>query len=244
MSAQSRSAQPQEPFTLALAQGEAPERVFDRFVRSEGAYVLGVVHRLLGDAEEARDVTQDAFLKAFSAVSTFRGECTLRTWVTRIALHLAQRRLGRRRLRNAIFALFSSAARTPAHTRVDRAPDTALDLSAQAEVLARVLAAMPPKQATVLSLRFQDGHTVPEIAELLGVETATIKTHLTRALDRIRAQWPPPTAGGPSQNDSTRVHVRKPSPGPTSSERRIQLGDVLQLLISCLRPAGAVRNSK
>ena len=183
-----------EQWTAALASGDAPRVVFDAFVRAEGPYVLGVVQRFLGNVDDAREVTQDAFLKAFLSLRGFRGDCALRTWVTRIALHQAQRRLRRRRLREAVLGLFSTAKHSPLSASPQAAADDAIDLRAQAAALARALLRLPPKQALVLSLRYQEGLTLPEISALLGVEPSTVKTHLFRALDRVRAEWPP--AGG------------------------------------------------
>lgn len=187
-----------EPLGAAVPvpDSEAPAHRFETFLREEGDAVLAVVRRFLGNPEDAREVTQEAFLRAFRALPTFRGDASLRTFVTRIALHEATRRLRRRRLRVAIFGLFSSAGRTPACAPPPSSQDATLDLRRQTDALGHALATLPPKQALVLSLRFQEGMTLSEIAESLGVEPETVKTHLTRALRRVRTFWPPPPAKG------------------------------------------------
>ena len=77
-------------FVEKLRAGDAA--AFERLVCERSGEVYGVLYRLTSDAEEARDLTQDTFLRAFQSVGSFRGEADIKTWLYRIALNLARNR--------------------------------------------------------------------------------------------------------------------------------------------------------
>ncbi len=148
--------------------------------------VVRSARRILGDGHEAEDVAQEAFVIAYRSLPSWRGEGSLRAWVCRIAVRLAVRRATRRRTMGWI-APDESAV--PLHAPEDPAEDPALSIvrgDRAARLRAAVLALDEPYRE-VVALRFFGDRSLQEIAALTGRPLNTVKTHLRRGLERIRA---------------------------------------------------------
>jgi RNA polymerase sigma-70 factor (ECF subfamily) len=125
-------------------------------------------------ANEAEDVAQDAFARAFERVASLRDRTQFGAWVARIAFRLAieRRRLARMRLE---------------HVAAD---DAALETNdGDADCLVRrAVEALPPVPRAVMHLHYWLGYTVDEIGQLLALPTNTVKSHLARSRQRIAAR--------------------------------------------------------
>ena len=151
-------------------------------------YQLGL--HLLGDPQEALDLSQEVFLRVFRMLSQFRGQASLRTWIYRIALNQAsnRQRWWRRRHRAQQVRLDDLAA---TGGELPDARDFAMPdrLLQQQEVAARVWTALdglPFDQRAVVILREIDGLSYEEIAAALDVAVGTVKSRLARARDNLR----------------------------------------------------------
>ena len=152
-------------------------------------YQLGL--HLLGDPQEAADLSQEVFLRIFRTLAQFRGQSTLRTWIYRIVVNQAsnRQRWWRRRRRAQQVALDDHTA---AHgelpeSRTYAMPDQVLQ---QREIAGRVWQALdqlPFDQRAVIVLREIDGLSYEEIATSLGVAVGTVKSRLARARGTLRA---------------------------------------------------------
>src|SRR5207302_4110092 len=107
------SREPPSWFYLSV-KGDEPERELVELVRADSAAVLRLARRLVGDADDARDVAQEALARAYQGLRGFRGDSSLRTWVHRIVVRESLRLLRRRRLREwALGWLLPRRAETP-----------------------------------------------------------------------------------------------------------------------------------
>ena len=88
---------PQDVAELVAAAQEGDREAFDELVRITYAESYTLALRLMGNEEDARDVVQETYVKAFTALASFRGEASFSTWLTRIALNEAVSRLRRRK---------------------------------------------------------------------------------------------------------------------------------------------------
>jgi RNA polymerase sigma-70 factor (ECF subfamily) len=173
-----------EDLVLAFQAGDTS--AFDLLVRRWDRKIQGAAFRVLGSDDEARDVSQEAFLKAFRGLGGFKREARFSSWLYQIALNLCRDRLRRRKGREmlSLDVLEDSGQGLPGP-----AP-TALEL-VEARDLARVVAAavqqLSDEQREAVILKEYQGLTFPEIAEVLGVPVSTIKTRLYRALSQLRA---------------------------------------------------------
>lgn len=154
--------------------------------------VLGLATHLLGDREEALDISQEVFLRVFRTLHRFRGQSSLRTWIFRIVVNQVRnrQRWWRRRAR---FRQVSLDQHIRDHGEIvlgadASTPDREL---ARKEVGARLKAAiqhLPFDQRTALVLREIEGLHYDEIAFSLGLPVGTVKSRLTRARQALRAE--------------------------------------------------------
>lgn len=146
---------------------------------------------LLGEPQEALDLSQEVFLRVFRTLHQFRGQSTLKTWIYRIVVNQAsnRQRWWRRRHRAQQVALDDLAAShlELAESRNFAMPDRVLDEREVAGRVWRALDALPFDQRTVVVLREIDGLSYDEIATSLGVAVGTVKSRLARARGGLRS---------------------------------------------------------
>jgi RNA polymerase sigma-70 factor (ECF subfamily) len=167
------------------------ESAFADLVAQHQRMVVQLAIHLLGDRDEALDLSQEVFLRVFHTIHRFRGDSSLRTWIYRIAVNQARNRnrFWRRRRRADQVSLDAHVA---AHGDLESAGDAGPDrLLAQKELAARLqraLDGLPFDQRTAIVLREIDGLSYEEIAFSLGVAIGTVKSRLTRARQTLRSE--------------------------------------------------------
>jgi RNA polymerase sigma-70 factor (ECF subfamily) len=166
-----------------------------RLVTDNQRMVYLLALHLLGDQQEALDLSQEVFLRVFRTLHQFRGHSSLRTWIYRIVVNQAsnRQRWWRRRHRSQQVALeeHTAAHGELADSRNSAMPDRLLQ---QREVAGRVWSALdglPFDQRTVIVLREIDELSYEEIAASLNVAVGTVKSRLARARDNLRAALRP-----------------------------------------------------
>lgn len=143
------------------------------------------------DVDVADTLTQDCFLKAYQGMPRFRGECSMETWLLRIAVNLVRDYARNRRLQ---FWKQTQTAAVPTeylnYGLADQRPSVEVDAVLKERVRAvwQVAERLPERQRTVFLLRFVEDLNLMEIAAATGLKEGTIKTHLSRALQAVRAQ--------------------------------------------------------
>ncbi|MGE5361764.1 MAG: sigma-70 family RNA polymerase sigma factor [Bacteroidales bacterium] len=153
-------------------------------------YQLGL--HLLGDQEEALDLSQEVFLRVFRTIGRFRCQSALKTWIYRIVINQARnrQRWWRRRHRSEQVSLDEHIEQhgdvsVPVETGT---PDRVFGQKELASRIWRALDGLPFEQRTAIVLREIDGMSYDEIAFSLGVAVGTVKSRLTRAREALRAQ--------------------------------------------------------
>lgn len=145
----------------------------------------------LRDRDAAETLTQETFLRAWSARTSFREDCSIGTWLIRIALNLARdhTRTGRFRFWKHVSANAVDVADVAASVP-NREGSAEMQLIAQEQVkrIWRTVAGLTERQRTVFLLRFLEEMEIPEIAEVTGLPLGTVKSHLYRALNIVRTQ--------------------------------------------------------
>lgn len=151
-----------------------------------------VARSVVGDDAEAEDVLQDAYVRAFSALGSFRGDSSLATWLTRIVVNEALQRLRRRKIHRIGASISRDGPEAaeivpfPIHASL---PDPEIAM-AQRELRALVEQAidgLPQEFRTVLVARTIEGMSTEETADALGLKAQTVKTRLHRARQMLRA---------------------------------------------------------
>lgn len=186
---------------------QGDQAAFEQLVRKHQRYAFNVAYRVLQDAPEAEDVTQEAFVRAWRGLPGFREQAQFTTWLYRIVHNLCLNRLPR--LRRELLQV------EPLEDMLDDtapSPPDLLEAQEQMAFLHAELEQMPEKYRLVLSLRYLQHLSYEEIAAALNVPMGTIKTHIHRArrllADRAR-QW---------EEEALRVSQQKTqAPAPPSS---------------------------
>ena len=165
---------------------------FARLVALHERMVYNLAARLLGDAEEARDLSQEVFLLVYRTLGRFQGRSSLRTWIYRIVVNQCRnrQRWWRRRRRERSCPLEDVTARDEVKMAAAADVKSPFDEMARRERSAAVQAALGRlsfDHRAVLLLREVEGLSCDEIAATLGVATGTVKSRLARARDGLRA---------------------------------------------------------
>ena len=153
--------------------------------------VVQLAINLLGDRDEALDLSQEVFLRVFRTIHRFRGQSSLRTWIYRIAVNQARNRhrFWRRRHRADQVSLDQHVAtHGDVFSGFGPTPERVLAQKELAVRLHDALDRLPFDQRTAIVLREIDGLSYEEIAFSLGVAVGTVKSRLTRARQALRAE--------------------------------------------------------
>jgi RNA polymerase sigma factor (sigma-70 family) len=156
---------------------------YGELVRRHGSGVRSLLRRMGADPALADDLAQDAFLKAFEEIGEFRREGPFSAWVKRIAA-----RLFIRRIRRDSRTLLTADPLDEDLAVQEISPQDRLDLDEALRLLS------PPEKLCV-SLCFGAGFSHPEAAEALSLPLGTVKSHVKRGMDKLRARLAPEQAG-------------------------------------------------
>lgn len=178
---------PEQQRIADLVEGarEGDKSAFDDLVALtyRSSYTLAL--RLMSNPEDARDVTQEAYLRAYRSLGNFRGDAQFSTWMYRITANCASTHLGKRR-RHRHDKL--SADDQVMDIRPDSDPTACYEATELRGQVAEALEDLPPKLRAVVVLR--DVYELPHeaVAEELGISSAAAKVRLHRARTRLRSQ--------------------------------------------------------
>lgn len=174
---------PEHEASLIEAAKAGDRTAFEALVRATSAEIYTLAYRLTGDEEDARDVVQDAYFRAFRSIKRFRGEARFSTWMYRItancaATHMAKRAKGRHDELSDDEPL--------ADLRPDNDPEAMAEAGALRDRVTIALAELPPRLRAVVVLR--DVYDLPHeaIATELGITEAAAKVRLHRARRKLR----------------------------------------------------------
>jgi RNA polymerase sigma-70 factor (ECF subfamily) len=178
-------------FIERLKRGEAP--AFEQLVAERSGEIYGLLFRLTESSEEARDLTQETFLRAFQSIGGFRGEADLRTWIYRIAINQARNRWRwwRRRSRDTTVSLDSTLGQTgqtvgAALAESSENPEQQTLAHEREVALRSALQRVGRAYRETVILRDIEGFTYEEIATTLGINVGTVKSRLARGRQELR----------------------------------------------------------
>lgn len=188
---------PRDEELAALAR-EGHREAADELVRRYQDKAYRIAFRMSdGDAEEARELAQEAFLKCFRAMKGFRGDSSFYTWFFRILVNTVLDERRRKRRWKAVFAVLpwrgdEEEGRDPVEDLRDEGPgsDPAAVLKDRQlrRDVSKAVSALPDKQRMVFQLRVFEEMSLKEIAKVLNLAEGTVKSHLFRALKTVRSK--------------------------------------------------------
>ena len=179
-----------DELTLVQAAKSGDVSAFEELVRRYDRNVFRIAQHITQNREDAEDVVQDAFLKAYSNLAQFQGQSKFYTWLVRIAVNEALMKLRRRRPERTV------SLDEEVKTEEDSVPREVADWSpnpeqqySQAElreILSKTIQGLPPGFRTVFVLRDVEGLSTEETAEALDLSIPAVKSRLLRARLQLR----------------------------------------------------------
>ena len=167
-------------------------RAFEELVQPHAGRLYNYVARMVGDASEAEDLTQDAVLRAHRAIGSFRGGATFQTWLYRIATNICVDALRRRSRRDSKVSSLDAPLRAE-QGEIQReiadeqhAPQDMAEASELRSHVLRAIRTLSPKLRGVVVLFDLQGFSYEEIAETLHLPLGTVKSRLFNARSRLR----------------------------------------------------------
>jgi RNA polymerase sigma-70 factor (ECF subfamily) len=187
----SRARQSQE-----AGDAEAARAAYDELVRVMQRRASRLAFFYLRDAAEADDAVQDAFIKAYMHLATYREAVPFEPWFTRILVNGCLDRLKSRRRR---FRWISEADAGPGEARpesvaADPSPEDALLADERHRDVTAAIQRLPERQRTVVLLTHLDGRSPREVSQITGLNENTVRVHLFRAVRRLRGWLAPASA--------------------------------------------------
>lgn len=167
---------------------------FDLLVRKYQHRVLKLVSRFVNDASEAEDVAQEAFIKAYRALASFRGDSAFYTWLYRIAINTAKNALVSNRRRPVDFDLdLQDPEQYDRHARLKEGdtPEGVLLTEEIRSVVERAMEQLPEDLRTAIVLRELEGLSYEEIAEAMDCPVGTVRSRIFRAREAIDRKLKP-----------------------------------------------------
>lgn len=166
----------QVPQELLEACRRGDPGAFDDLVRLTHRAVYSLVYRIVGNSDDAADVTQEVYLRAWRGLRRFRGDANLGTWLHRVAANAALTYVKRRARRGEV-------------VEPEDVPEVAVsdgaEQRADAEALEQALGALPANQRAAVVLKDVYGWSCEEIAQKMGTTEGAIKVRLFRARQRL-----------------------------------------------------------
>lgn len=180
-----------EPFENVVIRSVLDGNVndFEKLVTAYEKNVYNLALRMVGDPDDAADITQETFIKAYRALASFRGDSKFSSWLYRIASNVSLDFLRSRSRRAQVSLSFENEDAEGEIELPDMSqnPEEALMKKLSMEAVRRGLDKLPPKQRQILILRELCGMSYAELAKTLDTEEGTVKSRIFRARKRLCA---------------------------------------------------------
>lgn len=154
---------------------------FDELVRKRRQEVYSLAYRMTRNAEDARDLSQEAFLQVYRNLNRFDRRSSFSTWLYRIVVNLCLNHLSRGSRTRGVTSDQQPEVADPSEGSLER-----LEERERQEALARAIETLPPQQRASLTLRVHHHLSHREIGQILGVSEATAKVHYFHAVRALR----------------------------------------------------------
>ena len=169
---------------------ERDDAAFDTLVERYQGRAYRLAWSILRDAEEARDLSQEAFIRIYQTAGSFRGHARFSTWLYRILVNLCLDHRRRHRGWRRLFTWSPPGDESPvALERLPSPGDPPVEALGREQMMREVWAAvdrLSPRQRAAVLLQVQEELSTGEIARVLGCSEATVRVHLHRALTALR----------------------------------------------------------
>lgn len=159
------------------------DEAFSLLIENYEKYVYNVILRIVEEKEEAKDIAQETFIKAYMSIKTFRKDSSFRTWIYRIAVNTAMDYL-RKKVRSKVNLV--TAAEDELEIKSFQTAEEVIEQKLTVEMVRREISKLPVDYKIALILRDIEGMNYEEIASILKVNLGTVKSRIWRARNLLR----------------------------------------------------------
>lgn len=170
------------------------KHAFDLLVKKYQHRIMNVLSRYLSNPDDVMDITQEAFIKAYRALPTFRGESAFYTWLYRIAINTAKNHLvaqTRRPTQGLVDSQEAEQYENAELLRENATPEGLLQKEQVQDVIKKAFEELPEDLRTAISLRELEGMSYEEIAEVMDCPIGTVRSRIFRAREAIDKKLEP-----------------------------------------------------
>lgn len=163
---------------------------FEKLVLEYEKSVYNIALRMVGNSEDAADMTQEAFIKAYNSISNFRGDSKFSVWLYRIVSNVCLDFLRSRKRKPTVSLSVEDDEGEESQLDIadeTQSPELLLERSLTREAVRRGLDSLPPDYRQILLLREIQGLSYEEISQVLGLEDGTVKSRIFRARKKLCA---------------------------------------------------------
>ena len=179
---------------LVRAARDGDAEAFEQIVRIYMPKAQAFIRQMTNSSEDVQDLAQEAFIKAYRGLGSFKGESSFKTWFFRVLSNICLDHLRKGVLLKRFFFFSTQEENDDDEGILERAPDTAPNSRPDDSILNKELgaalnkamSALPERQRAVFFLRHSDGMKLTEVAAVLGITEGAVKSHLVRAVASLR----------------------------------------------------------
>lgn len=175
---------PQDDFALVDSCRKGHEKAFEQLLRKYQKLVLNVVYQMTRNHEQARDLTQETFLRAYRSLNSFKRGSSFRPWLLTIARNATLNHIRRERGKDSLDEIMEDNSALEPVSPLNVEDDVEMRLTQQD--LFAALELLPLKQREVFVLRYQHDLTYDEIGEITALSLSSVKSLLFRARENLR----------------------------------------------------------
>ena len=186
---------PEEDIELIKAFQSGERIAFDRLVLAYKDHVFNLCYRFLSDFQEAEDVSQEIFFKAYKSLKKFRFKSSFYTWLYRIAVNTCINRLKSLEFRNIKKNFWTDSSKESENaagpTKITDGsinPEIELEKKERERIIQDAINSLPSEHKEVIILRDVEGLSYEEITDITGLRTGTLKSRLSRARHRLQTK--------------------------------------------------------
>lgn len=174
---------------LVVRAQRGDREAFNELVRRYHVRIFNTVYALVGDRDDADDLAQEIFLKAYRSLPSFRGKSQFYTWLYRIGINCWKDWLKSPKQRMGMWESVEACEDYVLHCSDQEAADARVENGELRSLLEQALADLPAEQRAAVVLREIDGLGYEEIAQALRCSLGTVKSRICRARMRLKALW-------------------------------------------------------
>lgn len=175
---------PDDVYVHQTVEGDA--EAFNELVNRHHAKIYGLAYRMLGDADDAADATQETFYEAYKSIKSFQFQSQFGTWLYRIGINTCQQYRRKAQSRERKLTAYTEEVATRGVASDKYSPERLVIKAEQKQIVQDAISKLPPKQREVVTLFYMQHLKYREIAEILDCSEGTVASRLNQALKNLK----------------------------------------------------------